>query len=64
MVLGCTKSSMSSGRGGGIVEGEVWQSGGWVAGCCSLDGCDLGVCLFMFVLIVGPVHVWGVRRSC
>ena len=42
MVLGqFTKSSMSSGRGGGIVEGEVWQSSGSVAGCCSLDGCDL-----------------------
>ena len=26
---------------GGIVEGEVWQSSGSVAGCCSLDGCDL-----------------------
>ena len=42
MVLGqFTKSSMSSGRGGGIVAGEVWQSSGSVAGCCSLDGCDL-----------------------
>ena len=42
MVLGqFTKSPMSSGRGGGIVGGEVWQSSGSVAGCCCLDGCDL-----------------------
>ena len=52
MVLGqLSKSFMASGRGWGNCRtgGEVWQSSGSVAGCCSLDSCDW--CLLVYVCL-------------